>query len=61
MLQNKLVEIRSSVSLPFVFYYFKEMLVRKSRGFNRLAGEGVVVSFISCTLVFVSFRKSLQY
>lgn len=32
------------------------MLVRKSRGFNRLAREGVVVSFISCTSFFVSFR-----
>jgi len=61
VLQNKLVEIQSSVSLPFVFYYFKEMLIQKSRGFNRLAREGFVVSFISCTSFFVSFRKSLQY
>lgn len=58
--RSKLAETWSSVSLPFVFYYFKEMLVPKSKGFNHLACEGVV-SLISCTLVLASFKKSLQY
>lgn len=58
--QRKLVETWSSVSLPFVFYYFKEMLVSKSEGFNHLACEGVV-SLISYTLVLASFKKSLQH
>lgn len=56
MWQCKLVETWSSVSLPFVFYYFKEMLVSKSKGFNHLACEGVV-SLISYTLVLASFKK----
>lgn len=40
----------------FVFCYFKETLVPKSKGFNHLACEGVV-SLISCTLVLASFKK----
>ena len=54
------LETWSSVSLPFGFHYFKEMLVPESESFNHLACEGVV-SLISCTLVLASFRKSLQY
>lgn len=54
--KKNLVETWSSVSLPFVLYYFKEMLVSKSEGFNHLACEGVV-SLISHTLVLASFKK----